>query len=92
MQLNAQINFSKFRWRYQIWINEGSKPNECSFFEQKSEKKEKSEKWRDSVESGRNIRDRSGLAFKHGLHTLAGVIDSNYRGEIKVVIINLKDM
>jgi len=36
-----------------------------------------------------NIRDRSGLAFKHGLHTLAGVIDSNYRGEIKVVIINL---
>tara|TARA_B100001964_G_C14185632_1_gene578485 strand:+ start:79 stop:498 length:420 start_codon:yes stop_codon:yes gene_type:complete len=38
-----------------------------------------------------NIRDRSGLAFKHGLHTLAGVVDSNYRGEIKVVIINLRE-
>ncbi len=36
-----------------------------------------------------NIRDRSGLAAKHGLHTLAGVVDSNYRGEIFVVIINL---
>ena len=38
-----------------------------------------------------NIRDRSSLAFKHGLHTLAGVVDSNYRGEIKVVIINLRE-
>ena len=25
----------------------------------------------------------------HGLHTLAGVVDSGYRGEIKVVLINL---
>lgn len=36
-----------------------------------------------------NIRDRSGLAFKHGLHTLAGVIDETYRGEIGVVLVNL---
>lgn len=36
-----------------------------------------------------NIRDRSGLAYKHGLHTLAGVIDETYRGEIGVPIINL---
>jgi len=35
------------------------------------------------------IWDRSGLAVKHSLHCLAGVIDSNYRGEIKVVLINL---
>jgi len=36
-----------------------------------------------------NIRDRSGLAAKHAIHTLAGVIDSDYRGEIKIVLINL---
>jgi|SRR3989344_498776 len=36
-----------------------------------------------------SIRDRGGLAAKHGLHTLAGVVDSNYRGEILVVMINL---
>jgi len=35
------------------------------------------------------IWDRSGLAAKHSLHNLAGVIDSHYRGEIKIVVINL---
>jgi len=35
------------------------------------------------------IKDRSGLAAKYSLHCLAGVIDSNYRGEVKVVLINL---
>ena len=34
------------------------------------------------------IKDRSGLALNFGIHTLAGVIDSNYRGEVKVVLVN----
>lgn len=35
------------------------------------------------------IKDRSSLAAQHGIHTLAGVIDANYRGEYKIVLINL---
>jgi dUTP pyrophosphatase len=35
--------------------------------------------------------DRSGIAAKHGMHCLAGVIDSAYRGEVGVVMKNLGD-
>lgn len=37
------------------------------------------------------IRPRSGLAVKHGIGLLnsPGTIDSDYRGEIKVILINL---
>ncbi|MBT4879784.1 MAG: dUTP diphosphatase [Alphaproteobacteria bacterium] len=37
------------------------------------------------------VRPRSGLAFKHGITVLntPGTIDADYRGEIKVLLINL---
>lgn len=32
--------------------------------------------------------DRGGMAFKYGIKTMAGVIDSNYRGEWMIVLFN----
>ncbi|MFB6181337.1 MAG: dUTP diphosphatase [Candidatus Magasanikbacteria bacterium] len=37
------------------------------------------------------FKDRSSLASEYGVHTLAGVIDSGYRGEYKAVLVNLGD-
>jgi dUTP pyrophosphatase len=39
------------------------------------------------------IRPRSGLAFKHGITVLntPGTIDADYRGEIKVILVNLSN-
>lgn len=37
------------------------------------------------------IRPRSGLAFKHGVSVLnsPGTVDADYRGEVKVILVNL---
>ena len=39
------------------------------------------------------VRPRSGIAFKHGLSVLnsPGTIDADYRGEVKVIVVNLSD-
>lgn len=39
------------------------------------------------------IRPRSGLAFKHGITVLnsPGTIDADYRGEVKILLINLSE-
>ena len=39
------------------------------------------------------IRPRSGLAYKHGITVLnsPGTIDADYRGEVKVLLVNLSD-
>jgi dUTP pyrophosphatase len=42
------------------------------------------------IELEAQIRPRSGLAYKHGITTLnsPGTIDADYRGEVKVLLIN----
>lgn len=39
------------------------------------------------------IRPRSGIAFKHGITVLnsPGTIDADYRGEIKIILVNLSN-
>lgn len=45
------------------------------------------------IELEAQIRPRSGLAYKHGITCLnsPGTIDADYRGEVKVLLINLGD-
>jgi dUTP pyrophosphatase len=35
------------------------------------------------------ISDRSGMSAKHGIHRVAGVVDADYRGQVKVALVNL---
>lgn len=43
-----------------------------------------------SLVDGR-IAPRSGLAVKHSITTGAGVIDADYRGQVKILLFNLGD-
>lgn len=47
--------------------------------------------WEPPIGYSGHIRDRSGLAAKHGIHVLAGEIDNDYRGEIMVCLLNTSD-
>ncbi|KAF2459797.1 putative Dut [Lineolata rhizophorae] len=38
------------------------------------------------------VAPRSGLAAKHGIDVGAGVIDADYRGEVKVLLFNLSEL
>lgn len=38
------------------------------------------------------VDDKSGLAVKKGIFTIAGIIDSTYRGEIHVCLVNFSDV
>ncbi len=38
------------------------------------------------------VAPRSGLAVRHAIDTLAGVIDPDYRAELKVLLVNLGDV
>ncbi|KAH7379284.1 dUTPase-like protein [Phaeosphaeria sp. MPI-PUGE-AT-0046c] len=46
--------------------------------------------WLMMVIDGR-VAPRSGLAHKHGIDTMAGVIDADYRGPVGVILANLSD-
>lgn len=35
------------------------------------------------------VAPRSGLAYKHGIDVMAGVIDEDYRGDVGVILVNL---
>lgn len=37
------------------------------------------------------IAPRSGLSYKNGIDVMAGVIDYDYRGEIKIILLNTSD-
>ena len=38
------------------------------------------------------VAPRSGLAAKHGIDTMAGVIDADYRGQVGVILANLSEV
>lgn len=45
----------------------------------------------DPLPTDGRVAPRSGLAAKHGIDTMAGVIDADYRGPVGVILANLSD-
>lgn len=45
--------------------------------------------WEFPADFGGEVWPRSGLADKHGIHVLGGLIDAEYHGEVQVILINL---
>lgn len=43
------------------------------------------------IDTYARVAPRSGLAFKAGIDVMAGVVDADYRGEVKVILVNLGD-
>jgi dUTP pyrophosphatase len=43
------------------------------------------------ADQGAQIWPRSGLAEKHGIDVLAGLVDGGYQGEVKVILVNHGD-
>ena len=83
------ISHASFRWSYWMW------PLFSLQCENSSSWTRSNTNIHSNLHSTRGyygcVAPRSGLAKKHGIDVGAGVLDSHYRGEIKVILFNRSD-